>query len=177
MTEKTNSLLLINKYQIGPVSELNQRFLADNHTTPSLKEYWFFVQTQVQDEDFDLMSLVQKLILNPYFAWTDPNVVRSLIGGWMNNFPLFHSAHSTQRTGEIYHLSVEIMARLDQLNPQLAASLAKLYPSLGRMPQQNRQLLRKSLFDLLQRPSISKDVHEIIEKSLLRHDKNEERTN
>src|SRR5436190_12356069 len=100
---------------------------------------------------------------HPAFDIKNPNKVYALIGAFGRNAIHFHA-----RNGEGYVFLREAVAQLDQLNPQVASRMVNPLTMLGRYDKERQQLMRKQLEILLNGQKLSKDLYEIVSKSLER---------
>ena len=107
------------------------------------------------------LQRVRDLLSHPAFSMKNPNKVRSLIGAFCSNLHQFHAAD-----GSGYTFLAERIMELDPLNPQIAARL--LTPlTQWRHYDANRQLLMKQQLERIGvLEGLSRDVAEIVEKSL-----------
>ena len=79
----------------------------------------------------------------------------------MNNHRTLHSAD-----GSGYAYLADVVARMDRLNPQIAARLATPLTRWQRYDRARQILMQASLMELRETPEISKDLYEIVSKSL-----------
>ncbi|MGB1192049.1 MAG: aminopeptidase N C-terminal domain-containing protein, partial [Pseudomonadales bacterium] len=92
---------------------------------------------------------------------TNPNKVRSLIGGFcMGNIAQFHADD-----GSGYDLLANEVIRLDSLNPQLASRLLTPLTQWRRFATPQSELMRAALKRIADVNSLSADVFEVVSKS------------
>jgi aminopeptidase N len=105
---------------------------------------------------------VKALTQHSVFKLTNPNKIRALIGAFCQGNPVrFHAAG-----GEGYRFLGDYVLKLDTLNPQVAARLVSAF-NLWRRYDENRQaLMKEQLERIAKAPQISKDVYEVVAKSL-----------
>lgn len=121
---------------------------------------WFSIQATSRLPD--TLERVKQLQHNPVFKMTNPNKVRALIGGFCSANPAnFHRAD-----GAGYRYLGESVRELDAVNPQIAARLVVPLVQWKRYDTTRQQLMRNELEGILGMDGISRDVHEIITKSL-----------
>ncbi len=145
----------------GQPSELID-FFNKSKTTPLLLDRWFALQAMVQHPETG--KRIEELTRHPAFIRTNPNRVRALLATFaLTNQVAFH-----QRDGSGYRLISREIAILDQTNPQLAARLAGFMSRWQRFASPYRELIQKELQKLAENPHISKDLGEIINKSLIK---------
>lgn len=121
---------------------------------------WFAIQAgSPQADGFDK---VRTLAAHPDFHIKNPNRVRALIGAFaMRNPVAFHEA-----TGEAYAFLADFIMQLDALNPQVAARLLTPLTQWRRYDAARQQRMRSQLQRILDSGQCSKDVYEVVSKSL-----------
>ncbi|PLX89580.1 MAG: aminopeptidase N [Desulfuromonas sp.] len=146
-------------------SELNERqaiiedFYRRWQSHPLVVDKWFMLQalshrTSVFDE-------VEALMQHPAFTLQNPNRVRSLLGAFAGgNLAGFH-----RQDGRGYQLLAEQILLLDAKNPQVAARLAGPFSRWKRL-EPGRRTLMKGQLERLQGEKLSRDLYEIVSKSL-----------
>ena len=96
------------------------------------------------------------------FDVKNPNRVRSVLAAFgMYNHATFH-----RPDGSGYAYLAEAVAEIDKLNPQLAARLATPLTRWQRYDAARQSLMRKSLETMAGGERLSKDLYEIVTKSL-----------
>ena len=121
---------------------------------------WFAVQATAPLPE--TLAEVQGLMVHPAFQLKNPNKVRALIGTFAASNPLCF--HDSSGTGYRF-LAGQILA-LDPLNPQIAARLAARLGRGGRYDATRRALMRSQLERIGASPTLSRDVYEVVSKSL-----------
>ncbi len=104
---------------------------------------------------------VKALTQHPAFSLRNPNKVRALIGAFSANAVRFHDA-----SGDGYAFLADTVLQVDAMNPQIAARLASAFTLWKRYNASRRTLMKAQLERILATPGLSKDVHEIVAKSL-----------
>ncbi len=125
---------------------------------PLVVDKWFSIQALSHQPQ--VFSEVEQLLQHPAFTLKNPNRLRSLLGAFTQNLAAFHRAD-----GAGYRLLVEQVLLLDQRNPQLAARMAGPFTRWKRLEPQRRDLMKAEL-QRMQAEKLSKDLYEIINKSL-----------
>jgi len=121
---------------------------------------WFSVQATSQAAD--TLERVLQLRHHPAFTLKNPNRMRALIGAFcMANPRHFHS-----RDGRGYQLLADTVLELNTLNPQVAARLLKSVGQWRKLEPERRQLLQTELERVKRADGLSKDVFEVVSKSL-----------
>ncbi|MEA3544657.1 MAG: aminopeptidase N, partial [Thermodesulfobacteriota bacterium] len=125
---------------------------------PLLLDKWFSIQAlSHRSETF---SEVELLLRHSDFALSHPNRVRALLGSFYQNLAIFHRVD-----GGGYRLLTDQIMQLDQRNPQVAARMAAPLTRWQRLEPTRRELLKQELLRL-QAADLSRDLYEIINKSL-----------
>ncbi len=120
---------------------------------------WFSLQAMAQLPD--TLEQIKTLRQHPDFDLKNPNRVRSLVGAFaMSNPVIFH-----QKDGEGYRFFADQIIELDRFNPQISARLATALSRWSRYDEA-RQLLMKVQLKRIAAEDLSKDLFEVINKSL-----------
>lgn len=120
---------------------------------------WFAVQAS--GESLDTLTTVKSLMNHPAFSLKNPNKVRSLLGAFTQANP--RNFHAIDGSG--YTFLTECLTVLDSLNPQIAARLASPFTRWLRYDPTRRELIKGQLTHLASL-DLSRDLHEVISKSL-----------
>jgi len=108
------------------------------------------------------LSNVQALTQHAAFSIKNPNKVRALIGAFCNGNPSqFHAADG----GGYVFLAGHII-NLDAMNPQVAARLTNAFSQWRRYDEQRQGLMKLQMERVLAAPGLSRDVYEVLSKSL-----------
>ena len=122
-------------------------------------DLWFSLQAQSGATDLDQLRALADL---PAFDVANPNRARALYAAFgMHNHKRFHAID-----GSGYQYLAGAIAHIDTLNPQLASRLATPLTRWGRYDAQRQNLMKSALDGLAGKESISKDLFEIVSKSL-----------
>mgnify|MGYP005749792921 CR=1 FL=1 len=159
MTERLGALRLLVWHGLTGRDEALAVF-ADRYRDEALvMDQWFAVQAQTPG--FGTVVQVSALLAHPRFEWTSPNRVRALLGSLANgNLSAFHAAD-----GSGYRLYAEALAKLDRLNPQVAARMAAAVAVLPHLIAPLQQHLRAALEGLLE-AGPSANLAEVLERVL-----------
>lgn len=110
----------------------------------------------------DTLKEVKKLMHHEAFDIKNPNKVYALIMTFTHrNLVNFHAID-----GEGYVFLGEVVHQLDKINPQVAARAVKPLTTWKRYDKERQTLMRKQLTSLLQDNHLSKDLYELVTKSL-----------
>lgn len=120
---------------------------------------WFMAQASSDVKD--TVENVQKLLSHPGFNITNPNKVRALLGTFSRNVAHFHRAD-----GAGYVLLVDQLLKLDKINSSVAARLASAFSHWRRFDAGRKALIHEQLNRMIDTVGLSKDLFEIVSKSL-----------
>ncbi len=123
---------------------------------------WFMLQARTPEREGKVFERAKKLLQHPDFTLKNPNRARSLLLQLCNFNPgAFHRADAAG-----YVLWAEQVAAIDAINPQLAARLARAMDRWAILAEPFRGAAQEALKRLVERPTLSNDVREIIAKAL-----------
>jgi aminopeptidase N len=127
---------------------------------PLVMDKWFAIQATSRLQG--TLDVVRGLMHHPCFSMTNPNRVRSLIGAFCSGNPVgFHASD-----GAGYRFLVDRVLELDPVNPQVAARLLRVMSRWRRYDAGRQGLMEAQLRRLLEVPELSRDVYEVVSKSL-----------
>lgn len=125
---------------------------------------WFMVQasTPASNTEVAVLPLIQQLMKHPAFNWKNPNRVRSVLAALgMQNPSVFHS-----RDGSGYALWAQSVIKLNGINPQVAARMARALDRWTKLVPDLQTHARAALEQVLAANDLSPDVREVIGKAL-----------
>ncbi|MPQ77043.1 aminopeptidase N [Hydrogenovibrio sp. JE_KL2] len=160
MTDVFASLEAMKPYD----SEQKQANLADFYQKwkqdDLVLDKWFALQAS--DQFDSALEVVKSLVEHPDFHYTNPNRVRSVLGvfGRMNMQGFHHAS------GEGYAFLASEVLKLDKINPQVAARIVSPFTQWKRYDIDRQTKMKSQLTKLVESGSLSKDVYEIVSKSL-----------
>ncbi len=144
--------------------EVLAQFAARWADDPLVMDKWLSVQATVPAPE--TLARVRELMSHPAFRLANPNRVRALIGAFAGANPVAFHQVGGQDLGAGYHFLAEQVLALDPINPQVAARLAARLSRWRRFGRQRRQLMRGELEKIVASPGLSRDVYEMVSKSL-----------
>jgi aminopeptidase N len=110
----------------------------------------------------DALARVRALLGHEAFTLKNPNKVYALVGGFgYGNHVRFHAAD-----GSGYAFMADRVIELDALNPQVAARMARTFDRWKKFDAVRQAHARAALERIRDVPGLSKDVAEIVTKSL-----------
>lgn len=121
---------------------------------------WFQIQAVCIVPDG--LARVRRLLAHPSFDANNPNKLRAVIGAYTSaNAINFH-----REDGAGYAFLAEQVRALNTRNPQMAARLLSPLTKWRKYPAPRAAQMRQTLMELIAEPGLSKDVFEIVSKSL-----------
>jgi aminopeptidase N len=160
MTDVMAALGCLNQH----AGEERDRTLADFYSQwqdeALVVDKWFSLQAMSRLPD--TLQQVKALMQHPAFTLKNPNKVRALIGAFCNgNLVNFHQA-----SGEGYQFLTDQVLALDKLNPQVAARMSNALSQWRKYDAGRQRQMQAQLQRLLAEPGLSRDVYEVVSKSL-----------
>ncbi|MDH3228692.1 MAG: aminopeptidase N [Alphaproteobacteria bacterium] len=138
------------------LAEFRQRWADDR----LVLDKWFMVQATAPRTD--TLKRVRELMRDSAFSMRNPNKVRALIGAFASaNAVRFHAAD-----GAGYRFLSDRVLELDPANPQIAARLLTPLGRWRRFDKARQKKIRTQLQRILAREGLSRDVYEIVKKTL-----------
>ncbi len=121
---------------------------------------WFALQATSKLPD--TLSTVKKLMSHKAFDIKNPNKVYALIGAFGHqNLKIFHAID-----GSGYAFLSNVVQQLDVLNPQIAARMIRPLIDWKRYDKVRQGLMLAELEKIVSNKGLSKDVYELVSKSL-----------
>ncbi|MBN4055114.1 aminopeptidase N [bacterium AH-315-K03] len=128
---------------------------------PLVVNQWFSVQAACKSPG--ALTRVRNLMEHPAFDIKNPNKARALIGAFCNqNAPAFHQAD-----GSGYQFLAEQIIVLNTINPQVASRLLGPLTKWKKVIPSGSVLMKAELERIMAVPDLSKDVYELVSKSLV----------
>jgi len=121
---------------------------------------WFSIQATSRHPD--TLERVKLLAAHPDFSIKNPNRVRSLIGAFCHGNQL----HFHDDSGKAYSFLSDFVIEIDKINPQIASRLVSGFSFWKRYDEKRQKLMNAELIRIKESEHLSKDVYEIITKSL-----------
>ena len=142
------------------ISRLLQDFYDSYKDDANVMDDWFAVQAS--SARLGTVDKVLALMSHPAFDPTSPNKLRALIGGFaIRNMEAFHVID-----GAGYEFLADRIIELDKQNPQTASRLMTPLTRWKKFEPVAQSLMKKALERIKAEPDLSKDVYEVVSKSL-----------
>ncbi|GAB2191601.1 aminopeptidase N [Sessilibacter sp. MAH1] len=166
MTDQFGALSILVHSQTHYGQSLAQQALASFYeqwqNEALVVNQWFGVQASVCNDA--TLDNVKALMQHPAFTIKNPNKVRALIGAFANGNPVcFHD-----KSGAGYEFLADRVIELNELNPQIAARLLTPLTRWKKQTDDRQELMQAQLKRIVETPNLSKDVFEVVSKSLVK---------
>jgi aminopeptidase N len=161
MTDRMAALTaLVNSRQSAIKAHALEQFYARWHDEALVVNQWF--QVQATSPLPGTLEVVQQLMQHPAFDIKNPNKVRALIGVFAaQNAVNFH-----REDGAAYRFLADQVIVLNGLNPQIAARQLAPLSKWQKYPAAAQRLMIAELRRIAAEPKLSRDVYEVVAKSL-----------
>ena len=163
MTDKIAALTQLVNSESTSAQSIAEKSLADFYETwkneSLVVNQWLVLQASCQLPG--TLARVKKLLQHPGYDGRNPNKIRSVIASFANNAINFHAGN-----GDGYHFLANQIIQLNSQNPQIASRLLTQLIKWKRYPKNRQDLMKRELQRILELPDLSKDVYEVVSKSL-----------
>ena len=164
MTDQSSALRALLSAQSPRAIELKEKAFAEFYEhwkhEPLVVEQWLSMQAGLSKKDN--LPEVLKLTQHESFDIKNPNKVRSVIGAFCHqNLVGFH-----HDSGSGYQFLADNVITLNKLNPQIASRLLTPLTHWRKQQTHRQVLMREQLQRILNVENLSKDVYEVVSKSL-----------
>jgi aminopeptidase N len=140
----------------GALEAFEQRFRNE----PLVLDKWFTLQAAIPEAG--TLDRVRRLMTHEAFSLANPNRARALLA----SFAMLNQTQFNRRDGAGYDFLAELIIRIDELNPQLAARLLTAFSVWKMMEKSRREAARSALVKIARKPNLSRDVGDIVQRSL-----------
>ena len=160
MTDTMGALWALNDYPGEQRKNALELFYHRWQNQPLVINKWLSLQASSQLPN--TLQMVRELLEHPAFSLLNPNNVYNLVGGFASNLRYFHAID-----GSGYRLIADLVLKIDPNNPQVAARLVEPLTRWQRLDQKRQELMQAELNRIKDAGKLSKDVYELVSKSLL----------
>ncbi len=165
MTDRYGALSAMVQFQSQDAPSCLTHFHEHFKNDALVIDKWFTLQATRQPDLSDpseILGDVQRLREHPDFQIKNPNRARSLIHAFcMSNPGAFH-----QNNGQAYHFWAKQVIELNDINPQVAARLARALDRWKQFAPSYQAQMKSALELISQHKNLSSDVAEVIDKAL-----------
>ncbi len=144
-----NSINLLNKFYF----EFNDDKLV--------LEKWFKIISSYNNIYFNGIKSIKEVLKNKKFEYKNPNLVRAVIGSFLNNN--IELLHALDESG--YKFFAEQVILIDEINPQTASRILLPMTNISRFNKLSQTRIKKYLNYILNKKP-SNDVFEVLNKAL-----------
>jgi aminopeptidase N len=164
MTEVQGALITIVNSAASWKADALARLARSWSGEPLLMTKWLHVQAtaMAQPGEPPGVERVRILMRHPAFAMDNPNAVYALLRA----FCALNEAEFHRRDADGYSLWVDSVLALDRINPTVAARIARALDRWRRFATDRQQAMRAALEQVAAADHLSRDVREIVTKSL-----------
>lgn len=159
MTDQITGLNILAEHSSPQSEKMLALFEKRYRKNPNIMDHWLSAQASARRED--VLATVKKLVQHPAFDMNNPNRVSALLGYFAGNPLGFHATN-----GSGYKYIASLIPDLDKVNPQAAARLAKPFLRWRDYDEKRQSLMKSNLDSLAKKTKLSKNIREVIEKSL-----------
>ena len=160
MTDQFSALAILSNHDIDERQHALDTFYGQWKQDNQVVEKWLNIQAISTIPG--TLDKVKSLMQHEAFSMSNPNKVRSLIGRFcMGNTVQFHAAD-----GSGYQFLAENVIELDKKNPQIAARLVQAMIQWRRYDESRQALMKDQLERIKEQETVSKDVFEVVSRSL-----------
>jgi aminopeptidase N len=138
------------------LAEFEKRWQHDS----LVMDKWFGFQARSKIPN--ALDNVKALMQHPVFSISNPNKVRSLIGVFAGQ----NARHFHNPDGSGYEFIAQQVVKLNKTNPQIASRLVRTLMRWKKYTDPCGQKMREQLEFIFSHKDLSKDVYEIVSKSL-----------
>lgn len=157
LTSRLAALTTLYRQHAGSCQDL-QHFETLYEKEALVMDKWFALQAG--QPDVTALETCQSLLQHPLFSWTNPNRFRSVVAVFAQaNMVAFH-----RPDGAGYEFVLDCIARIDGVNPQVAARLMTAFNNWRYLEPKRRKIAHAQLSDFSKRKSFSKDTADILHR-------------
>ena len=168
MTDQLAAFRSLVHHETSTANDVIDAFYQQWNQDNLVMDKWFTVQATAPyllrstAGDSPATERITQLFEQKDFDIKNPNRVRALLGAFCAGNPLcFHDV-----SGFGYDLLGQYIETIDIMNPQIASRLCVPLTRWKRFSESRQQLMKAELQRLILLPNLSKDVSELVEKSL-----------
>ena len=160
MTDRMAALETLAKHDRPERAEALDDFYARYADDPLIIDKWLALQAAIPEPA--TLERVRALTTHPAFSMANPNRVRALIGSFAQaNYTQFNRID-----GAGYDFVADTLLALDARNPQVAARLMGAFRSWRALEAERRVRAEATLRRVAAAPALSRDVQDIVARTL-----------
>ncbi|MYZ48873.1 aminopeptidase N [Propylenella binzhouense] len=160
LTDRLAAMRLACHYGLACADDVLAAFLERYRGNPLVIDKWFTVQATIPAHE--TADRVAALTRHPAFSMKTPNRVYALLRSFASANPVGFN----RPDGAGFGLIADMIAEIDPNNPAVAARLATAFRSYAMLEPRRRAAARAALSELAARPKLSRDVSDILHRTL-----------
>jgi aminopeptidase N len=160
MTDSAAALAILVDFECEERTRVLDSFYERWRDEPLVVDKW--LRAQAMSRLSGTLTEVRRLTDHPAYSIRNPNKVYALLGGFSTgNHARFHAADASG-----YEFLVDQIIVLDGLNPQVAARMTRAFDRWKKFDAGRQRNAQAALQRILRKTGLSRDVTEIVQKSL-----------
>ena len=160
MTDRMAALEILTQHDRPERALALEDFYTRYADDPLIIDKWLALQAAIPEAA--TLDRVRTLTSHPAFSMANPNRVRALIG----SFAQVNHTQFNRIDGAGYDFVADVGLMLDGKNPQVAARLMGAFRSWRALEATRRARAEATLRRVAATPSLSRDVHDIVARTL-----------
>jgi len=160
MTDRMAAMMTLSLHPVRERQAAIDDFYRRYQSDPLVIDKWLALQAAIPEAG--TLDRVRELTRHPAFSLSNPNRVRSLIGG----FSAGNQTQFNRADGAGYAFIADTALALDRTNPQVASRMMTAFKSWRALEPVRRGKVEAELRRVAATPSLSTDVRDIVERSL-----------
>ncbi len=160
MTDRMAAMSTLSLHRVPERQAALDDFYRRYEFDPLVVDKWFALQATIPEAD--TLDRVRDLTRHPAFSLRNPNRVRALV--W--SFAFANQTQFNRADGAGFAFVADHVLALDAMNPQVASRLMATFKSWRALEPVRRAQAEAELRRVAAAPSLSTDVHDIVERSL-----------
>lgn len=160
MTDQLVALELLassgNAYRNAALEDFHKKW----HQDSVVLNKWFTAQAYSSRKD--TFDVVKSLTQHPSFNISNPNNVYALLRSFSQNYAIFHSPDYPA-----YEFMADMILKIDEKNPQVAARLCAAFNFVKKFPPQMKERALQQIRRVVANEKLSKNSRELLQSSLL----------
>lgn len=159
MTDAMAAFSALSHHDSGQYEVVKDNFYKQWQQQALVIDKWFAVQALSESES--TLENVEQLLSHPAFNLKNPNKVYALVNSFChNNLIRFHDM-----SGKGYQLAADMVIKLNQSNPQVAARVLNAFASWQKYDDKRKALMKQQL-ERIKQEKLASDLFELVTKFL-----------
>ncbi|MBM6592352.1 aminopeptidase N [Microvirga pudoricolor] len=160
MTERLGALGVLTTLPGRAREDALSAFEQSYRDEPLVLDKWFTLQAAIPEAG--TLDRVRRLMKHEAFSLANPNRARALLA----SFAMLNQTQFNRADGAGYDFMADLIIRIDDLNPQLAARLLTAFSVWKMMKTSQKNAACSALRRIAGKPNLSRDVGDIVQRSL-----------